>query len=175
MWLFKDPRIQASLLKHSILWPKKYNAIWVPSPLEVVHQMLEMAEVQPDDLVYDLGCGDGRVIITAARAYGARAVGIEIDPLRYAWCQILITLLGLRNRVRIIYGDFFEQDLSQADVVNCYLPQDTNEKLQEKFKDELMLSARIVSHNFKFPGLTLQGTDKENNLYMYRVGSSLEH
>jgi len=94
----------------SIIWTNSRGAPWVPTPMSMVHEMLTMAEVGPDDLVYDLGCGDGRIIVTAARRYGARAVGIELDPLRFVWCQILVTVLGLRNRVRIVYGDFYKQD-----------------------------------------------------------------
>ena len=172
MWLLNDPRIQASLLKHSILWPKKYNAPWVPTPSPIVRAMLELAEAGPDDQVYDLGCGDGRIPISAAQNYGSRAVGIEIDPLRYAWCQVLITTLRLRDRIRIIYGDFFIQDLSKADVVTCYLLPETNEKLSNKFKSELRADTRIVSHNFPFPELTLLGKDEEHNILLYQVGSS---
>jgi len=75
---------------------------WVPSPMSMVRGMLTLAEVGPGDVVYDLGCGDGRMIVSAAQRYGARAVGIEIDPLRYLWCQMLITVLGLRGRVRVL-------------------------------------------------------------------------
>ena len=67
-----------------------FGALWVPTSVRMVHKMPKIAEVGPGDLVYDLGCGDGRVLITAARRYGARAVGFEIDPLRYLWCQLLI-------------------------------------------------------------------------------------
>jgi len=95
MWLFDNLTIQAVLLKISIIWPEKYSAPWVPASMKVVHKMLQLAKVGPEDLVYDLGCGDGRTIITAAREYGARAVGIELDPLRYLWCQFLITVLRL--------------------------------------------------------------------------------
>jgi SAM-dependent methyltransferase len=132
-----------------------------------VHKMLKMAQVGPDDVVYDLGCGDGRMIVTAARHYGARAVGIEIDPFRYLWCQLLIAILGLRDRVRVMYGDFFAKDLSGADVVTCYLLQSTNEKLQGKLKRELPPSARVVSSDFSFPGLPLLGWDREARVYVY--------
>lgn len=132
-----------------------------------VHKMLDMAEVGPDDLLYDLGCGDGRMIVTAARHYGARAVGIEIDPLRYLWCQTLVTILGLRDRIRVVYGDFNAQDLSAADVVTCYLLQRTNEQLEEKFKRELRPSTRVLSHDFTFPGLQLVRKDDDDWLYLY--------
>jgi len=143
--------------------------------MSMVHEMLTMAEVGPDDLVYDLGCGDGRIIVTAARRYGARAVGIELDPLRFLWCQMLITVLGLRDRVRIVYGDFFKQELSDASVVTCYLLRDTNKKLQGKFKRELNPEARVVSNYFPFPGLQLIGEDKEEKLYLYNLRKSQEN
>jgi predicted RNA methylase len=125
-----------------------------------------MAQVGPGDLVYDLGCGDGRMIVTVARRYGARAMGIEIDPPRYLWCQMLITVLGLRDRVRIIYGDFFNQDLSDADVVTRYLLQDTNDKLEGKFKQELHPGTRVVSNTFFFPGLRQVRQDDEAGPYL---------
>jgi 16S rRNA A1518/A1519 N6-dimethyltransferase RsmA/KsgA/DIM1 with predicted DNA glycosylase/AP lyase activity len=136
-----------------------------------VHQMLTMAEVGPGDLVFDLGCGDGRMIVAAARRYGARAIGIEIDPLRYLWCQMLITLLGLRGSVQVLYGDFFTQDLSAADVVTCYLLQSTNKKLEGKLQRELHLSTRVVSHDFIFPRLHLIRRDDKAHLYLYNLGA----
>lgn len=137
----------------SIGWTHFWGAPWVPTSRAVVHNMLTLAEVKPGDVMYDLGCGDGRVVITAARRFGAQAVGIEIDPLRYVWCQLLITVLGLRKRVSITFGDFFSQDLSDADVVTCYLLQDTNQKLAVKLLSELRPGARVVSNTFTFVGI----------------------
>ena len=151
----------------SISWPGVLGAPWVPTTMREVHKMLQMADVGPNDLIYDLGCGDGRTIVTAARRYGARAIGIEVDPLRYLWCQLLITVLGLRGQVKIIFGDFFNQDLSDANVITCYLLQSTNKKLEGKFKQELHPSTRIVSHDFSFPGLQLVRHDQQDNLYLY--------
>jgi SAM-dependent methyltransferase len=153
----------------SIIWTNSRGAPWVPTPMSMVHKMLKMAEVGSDDIVYDLGCGDGRIIVTAARRYGARAVGIELDPLRYLWCQLLITVLGLRDRVQIVFGNFFNLDLSPADVVTCYLLRDTNKKLQEKFKEELDPDTRVVSNYFTFPELQLTSEDKEEKLYLYSL------
>ena len=152
----------------STLWTQSRGAPWAPTSFGEVQDMLAMAETGPDDLVYDLGCGDGRVLVIAARSFGSRAVGIEIDPLRYLWCQALIAALGLRDRVNIVYGDFFAQDLSDADVVTCYLLQSTNEKLQEKLLQELQPSARIVSNEFTFPGLQLLDQDDEAKIYLYQ-------
>jgi predicted RNA methylase len=137
--------------------------------MSTVRKMLTMAEVGPDDVVYDLGCGDGRMIVTAARRYGARAVGIEIDPLRYLWCQVLITVLGLRSRVRIVYGDFFAHDLSDADVVTYFLMQSTNNKLEGKLVQELGPGTRVVSNAWTFPGLHLVRRDDRAHLYLYNL------
>ncbi|MGD8404853.1 MAG: class I SAM-dependent methyltransferase [Anaerolineales bacterium] len=153
------------ILAISASWTNFVGAPWVPTTMGTVNKMLKLAEVGPDDIVYDLGCGDGRTIITAARRYGARAVGLEIDPLRYIWCQTLITLLGLRKRVRIVYGNFFKQDLSEATVVTCYLLQDTNRKLEEKFKIELRPGTRVVSNTFTFLGLHSVRQDGDARLY----------
>ena len=159
----------ALILLASILWTDRLGAPWVPTPMRTVRKMLEMAGVGPGDLVYDLGCGDGRTIITAARRYGARAVGIEIDPFRYLWCQLLITVLGLRDQVRVIYGSFYRQDLSEASVVTCYLLQSTNEKLQGKLMRELRPDTRIVSNSFTFPRLHLLRQDGADELYLYNL------
>jgi len=167
MWLFVSLSLLAMVLVISVVWPGLRGAPWVPTSLSRVRKMLDLAEVGPDDLVYDLGCGDGRTIVTAARRYGARAVGVEIDPLRYLWCQALITVLGLRDRVRVVYGDFFALDLSHADVVTCYLLDSTNRKLQKKLLRELNPGARVVSHMFAFPELHLLYYDNQDQLYLY--------
>jgi len=153
------------ILAISVAWTNFVGAPWVPTSMGMVNKMLKLAEVGPDDIVYDLGCGDGRTIITAAWRYGARAIGVEIDPLRYIWCQLLITILGLRKRVRIIYGNFFKQDLSEATVVTCYLLQNTNSKLEEKFKRELRIGTWVVSNTFTFLGLHFVRQDGDARLY----------
>jgi cyclopropane fatty-acyl-phospholipid synthase-like methyltransferase len=133
--------------------------------MKTVHKMLKMANIGTNDIVYDLGCGDGRIIITAARKYGARAVGIEIDPLRFLLCQILITFLGLRRRIKIQFGDFFSKDLSEATLVTCYLLQETNNKLERKFLRELYPGTKVVSHSFTFSSFTFVSQDGKARLY----------
>jgi hypothetical protein len=171
MWWLNVLSILAFVALVSILWTNRMGAPWVPTPMKKVHKMLQMAEVGPGDLVYDLGCGDGRTIVTAARHYGARAVGIEIDPLRYLWCQGLITALGLRDSVRLVYGSFYRQDLSEADVVTCYLLQSTNEKLEGKLIQELHPGTRVVSNSFTFPRLRLLRRDSAAEIYLYNLRS----
>jgi predicted RNA methylase len=133
----------------------------------IVNRMMEMAEVSPDDVVYDLGCGDGRILVAAARRYHARAVGIEIDPLRYLWCQFLITVLGQRKRIRIVFGNLFNKDLSEADVVMCYLMPDAMIKLEKKFMQELRPGTRVISNRFTFPTLDKVREDGEASLYLF--------
>lgn len=157
------------ILLISVSWTQVVGAPWLPTPRHRVRRMLQLAELKPDELIYDLGCGDGRVVIMAARRFGARAVGIELDPLRYAWCQALVMLLGLRGRVRIVYGNIFKQDLGQADVVTCYLLQSTNDRLEEKLIQEIKPGGRVVSHAFTFPRLRLEGVDEKEDLYRYRM------
>lgn len=151
----------------SLIWTNTKGAPWVPSSMKAVRQMLDLAEIKPDELVYDLGCGDGRIVVTAALKYQARGVGIELDPLRWLWCQILVTVLGLRDRVRIQFGDLFDQDLSEADVVACYLLPETNKKLQDKLLHELKPGTRVVSNTFLFPGIKEAATIGKTRLYLF--------
>ena len=158
------------LIVLSLYWTRLVGGPWVPSSMQVVNRMMEMAEVGPDDVVYDLGCGDGRIVIAAAMRYHARAVGIEIDPLRYIWCQFLITVLFLRKRVEIRYGNFFNHDLSDATVVTCYLLPKTNLKLEDKLMEELQPGTRVVSNSFLFTALHRVRVDGDAMLYLFYPG-----
>jgi SAM-dependent methyltransferase len=155
------------ILVISIAWTIPRGAPWVPTSLRMVHQMLQLADLQPGELVYDLGCGDGRILIAAARDFQARAVGIEIDPLRYLWCRILITVFGLRERVKLIYGDLFQVDLSRADVVTCYLLPEANLKLEDKLLGELRPGTRVVSNTFLFNQVQIAEQDGKARLYIF--------
>ncbi len=115
----------------SVSWTTYKGSPWIPSSMRMVGQMLDLANVQPDEVVYDLGCGDGRLVVAAARKYKARGVGIELNPLFWLWCQILITVLGLRGRVTVHLGNFYSSELRDADVVACYLLPETNKKLED--------------------------------------------
>ena len=167
MWLMLAALAVFVIFAISISWPNIVGAPWVPTSMKLVQKMLEMADVEPEDVVYDLGCGDGRTVFMAARVYKARAVGIEIDPLRYLWCQMVVTLLGLRKRVTIKYGNFFSQDLSEATVVTCYLLPETNEKLEGKLLEELPPGARVVSNTFRFPGMQRVRQDGDAIMYLH--------
>jgi SAM-dependent methyltransferase len=124
------------------------DVIYVPTNPEVVDAMLTMAKVTKDDVVYDLGCGDGRIVVAAARAYGARAIGIDIDPQRIAEANANAKTAAVEGRVKFILGDLFEQDFKEATVVTLYLLNTLNLKLRPKLWKELKPGTRVVSHAF---------------------------
>lgn len=121
---------------------------YVPSPEEVVNAMLKLADVKKDDVLYDLGCGDGRIVITAAKSFGARAVGVDIDPERIREANENAKKAGVSDRVKFIEKNLFDADISDATVVTLYLLPDINRKLRPKLLKDLRPGTRIVSHQF---------------------------
>lgn len=128
--------------------PRRPDVIYVPTPDEVVEAMLQVAKVTKNDVVYDLGTGDGRIPVTAARKYGARGVGIDIDPQRIKEATENVQKSGVADRVRIVQGDLFEANISEATVVTLYLLPSLNVKLMPKLMKDLRPGTRIVSHAF---------------------------
>ncbi|MGE5525583.1 MAG: SAM-dependent methyltransferase [Rhodospirillaceae bacterium] len=124
------------------------DVVFVPTPNDVVDKMLELAAVTPEDRVYDLGCGDGRIVITAAQRYGAHGVGIDIDPRRIAEANENARKAGVIDRVRFIEADLFEANIRDATVVTLYLLTRLNAKLKPKLLQELRPGTRVVSHAF---------------------------
>lgn len=127
---------------------KKPDVLYVPTPQPVVEAMLELAEVKKTDVVYDLGSGDGRIVITAAKKYGARGVGIELDPALVKQARQNAAAAGVADKVRFATQDLFATDLRPATVVTLYLLQSINERLRPKLVRELRGGARVVSHVF---------------------------
>jgi 16S rRNA G966 N2-methylase RsmD len=123
------------------------DVIFVPTPQEVVDAMLQMANVTAKDLVYDLGSGDGRIPITAAQKFGARAVGIDIDPQRIKEANENLAKANVGDKVKFLNQDLFQTDLGQATVITLYLLPSLNVKLMPKLK-QLKPGTRIVSHSF---------------------------
>jgi SAM-dependent methyltransferase len=123
-------------------------APYVPTPGDVVERMLALAKVGPDDIVYDLGCGDGRIVIAAARKYGARGVGVDIDPERIAESIANARQAGVEKLVSFSVQDALTVDVSRATVVTLYLLSGSNLRLRPLLTKQLAPGARIVSHNF---------------------------
>jgi SAM-dependent methyltransferase len=124
------------------------DVIFLPSAADVVPRMLAIARVRADDVVYDLGCGDGRIVIAAVKARGARGVCVDIDPSLIAASQRNADTAGVRDRIEFRLGDLFETDLGTASVVALYLSPALNLRLRPKLLRELRPGSRIVSHNF---------------------------
>ncbi len=129
------------------------DVVFVPTPAEVVDKMLELAQVTKDDLVYDLGCGDGRIVVAAAKKYGCKAVGFDIDPRRIKESLENVQKNNVGHLVRIEQRDIFTLDLSKANVITLYLLPELNVKLIPQL-DKLKPGSRIVSHDFDMKGVT---------------------
>jgi len=129
-----------------------FIAPFVATPLPVVKQMLTLAQLKPGEIIYDLGCGDGRVVIMAAQEFGARGIGVEMreDLVKQALSKV--SELGLDGRVKIVQSDMFKVDLAQADVVTLYLTTSANDKVKPKLESELKLGTRVVSHDYEILG-----------------------
>ena len=127
---------------------RKLDVWYVPTTTEVVDRMLDMANINPLDVVYDLGCGDGRIVIAAAKKYGTRGVGVDLDPARIREARANAKQAGVENLVKFEVGDLFKTDLTEATVVTLYLLPELNRRLKPKLFAELKPGARVVSHDF---------------------------
>jgi predicted RNA methylase len=127
-------------------------APFVPTPQSVVEKMLKIAQVGPNDLVYDLGSGDGRFVITAAEKFGAQGVGVEVDDKLVRESSERIATLGLAQRAKIISGDMFQTNLRPATVVTLYQLTIINERLRDLLERDLRPGARVVSNDYRIPG-----------------------
>jgi len=128
--------------------PRTPDVIYVPTPQEVVEDMLRLVNVKKGDVLYDLGSGDGRIPITAAKLYGVRAVGIDIDPQRIAEAQENAKKAGVTHLVEFRQADLFQSDFREASVVTLYLLPELNVKLRPRLLQELKPGTRIASHQF---------------------------
>jgi len=147
--------------------------VYVPTPQTVVDKMLEVADVHRGDVVYDLGCGDGRIVITAAKRYGARAVGFDIDPERVAEAQENVRHAGVEDLATIRQADVFALDLTPATVVTMYLLPRLNLRLVPQLA-KLAPGARIVSHDFDIEGTVPDGTWRLTAPYFGRANERFD-
>lgn len=142
--------------------------------MSVVRKMLEYADLKPGETVYDLGCGDGRVVIMAAEEFGARGVGVDLNPRLVKEARGKVGALGLGHMVQIIQGNLFDVDVSPADVVTMYLTTGANEKVRPKLEQELRSGSRIVTHDFSIPkwepanNLKFRENYRTHTIYLYK-------
>jgi cyclopropane fatty-acyl-phospholipid synthase-like methyltransferase len=141
--------------------------IYVPTPQEVVDKMLLMAAVKEGDVLYDLGSGDGRIVVTAAKRYKVRGVGIDIDPQRIREAQENARVAGVTDLVQFRNEDLFQTNISEATVVTLYLLESLNEKLRPKLLRDLKPGTRIVSHAFRMGSWEPERTEEVNGNMIY--------
>jgi len=155
-----------------IAWNFTLDALWQPTDRVTVRRILFLAEIEKGEHVVDLGCGDGRIVVAAARAFDARATGVEIDPLRVLWGRLWILFAGVRGRARIVRENMYAFDVSDADVVILFLSATANFKLQERLRRELRPGSRIVSYYHPMWGWTPDEIGEARDgyrIYMYRM------
>jgi cyclopropane fatty-acyl-phospholipid synthase-like methyltransferase len=172
-----------ALLAFASLSPAQHNfnpeslGPYIPSPQIVVDRMLEAAKVRPGEIVYDLGAGDGRVIITAAQKFKAKAVGVELSEDLCKSTLERIRSLGLEDRVSVIHGNALKVDLIPAEVVTMYLLTSSNDKLKPSLEKYLKPGSRVVSHDFPLRGWKAAETVKVNSeghihtIYVYQIAA----
>ena len=149
------------------------DVAYIPTPKDIVRKMLTLAKVRRGETVFDLGAGDGRILIDAARSFGAHAVGVEVDPDRVARLKERLAHTGVE--AEIIQGDFMNVNISRADVVAIYLSVSVNEKLGPKLRNELKTGARVVSLDYTLPSwkearsITVVSGGVTRTIFLYQV------
>jgi len=160
--------VAAGALAQAAQKPPQYpDVIFVPTPQEVVEEMLRLADVKKGDVLYDLGSGDGRIAVTAAKKYGVRAVGIDIDPQRIREANENARRNGVTDLVKFRQEDLFKADFREATVVTLYLLPDLNVKLRPRLWKELKPGTRIVSHQFEMGDWKPEKTVELNGRTIY--------
>ncbi|HOK46481.1 MAG TPA: methyltransferase domain-containing protein [Bryobacteraceae bacterium] len=151
-------------------------APYYPTPETIVEKMLQLGGLKPGEKMFDLGSGDGRIVIMAASKFQADATGVEFDKDLWKQSTDRIKALGLEKRARIIRGDIMKQDYSSADLLTVYLLPSSNDKLRPLLEKQLKKGARVVAHDFEFSGWTPEkveqieddGEGRSHTLYLYR-------
>jgi len=157
-------------------------APYVPTPIDVVRSMLKIAGVGPEDILYDLGCGDGRILFTAVEEFHVkRAVGYDLNPTMCNSVRLKIDEKGLGDRIEVVNGNFFLADITDASIVTLYLTTSGNTKLRPKLAEELNEGARVVSHDFPIQGWSTRKNDSpeyfqmgSHKIYLYAIPEAYE-
>lgn len=153
----------------SMIWPP--DSPWAPwwrTSDKAIRRAFKLAKLKSSDIVYDLGSGDGRVLIIAAKEFGAKGVGIEIDPLRFFISTIMIRINRVQDRVAVQRKDFFDVNISDATVVFLYLVPKALERLRSKLLKELKPGTKVISLKYEID-LPIVSKDVKNNIYLYKI------
>ena len=157
---------------------QKSLAPYVPSPQTVVDKMLSVAHIRPGEIVFDLGCGDGRILVAAAQQYKAKAVGVEISEPRVREANERIKRAGVENLASVRHADLMDVDLSPANVVILYLLRDSNDLVRPKLEKSLKPGTRVISHDYEIRGWKPTSVDRseankrDHAIYVYTVPQS---
>jgi len=157
------------VLAGMVILPIFFGAPWHPLMPGTIRRILRFAEVQPGETVCDLGCGEGRVLITAAKEFSARAIGVDIDPLKILLARLLRKINGVDDRVNIVRGNLFDFDPGSADVIYLYLTHQAMDKLFPEILKKLKPSVRIVSYRFCLRGMTPEKVSEDKTLFLYQL------
>ena len=152
-----------------ILMPIFYGVPWRPTQRDRIRKALQLADLKPDEIVYDLGAGDGRVLILAACEFRAYGVGIEAGILQVLFARLMVWFKGVSSKVRVRRGNFYRTDLREADVIFAYLTSAQAESLQKKLEGQLRKGARVVTIAFDLPGWRPHAFDREALIFLYRM------
>jgi ribosomal protein L11 methylase PrmA len=157
------------ILAAMVILPVFFGAPWHPLLPGTIRRILRFADVRPGETVCDLGCGEGRVLITAAKEFSAQTIGVEIDPIKVAMARLLARINGVDNRVEITRGNLFDFDPSEADVLYLYLTHQAVDKLFPEILKKLKPSVRIVSYRFCLRGMTPEKVSEDKTLFLYQL------
>jgi SAM-dependent methyltransferase len=144
---------------------------WIPTRPARIHQALTLAHISPGDILYDLGAGDGRVLVMAAREFGARAIGIEISPIHCIAARVNALLKGVNNKVEIRWASFYNDDFKDADVIFVYMTSRETARLRPHLERQLQPGTRVISISCEIAGWQPAEFNREELIYLYRMGS----
>ena len=161
--------IVALLIGLWTLVPILYGVPWRPTQESRIRNALQLARVKPDEILYDLGAGDGRVLILAAREFGARGVGVEIAPIQVVVARLIAFFNGVSSKVRMKRANFNRTDLHEADIVFAYLTSDQAPRLQRQLAAQLREGSRVITISFDLPGWQPAAFARNNLIFLYRM------
>ena len=157
------------VLAGMVILPVFFGAPWHPLLPGTIRRILRFADVQPGETFCDPGCGEGRVLVTAAKEFSARAIGVEIDPLKVMLARMFARMKGVDDRVQIVRGNMFDFDPSSADVLYLYLTHQAVDRLFPEILKKLKPSVKIVSYRFCLRGMTPEKVSADKTLFLYQL------